>query len=294
MKRLRVAIDQLAPRLGDVETNTATHRASILWARKQKADLLVFPELSLTGYLIMGMVARTALSPTDPVLVGLATEAGPLGVILGFVEKASDGRFYNSAAFIKDGAVRAVQRKMFLPNYGMFDEKRFFAEGDRLEPFGTPWGRTGILICYDALHPAAAYLHEQAGAQLIVTIAASPARGIGPDGSMSGREIFRTAHVAHSRLLGLPTVFVNRVGTEEGLTFWGGSQVIDPQGESLCELPEYESRREICEIDLEATARARTRFPHLKEGRPDFVLQELWRLRMGPRLPVVGSGNQPS
>ncbi|MBI5867690.1 MAG: hypothetical protein HZB43_05275 [candidate division Zixibacteria bacterium] len=294
MKRLRVAIDQLAPRLGDIETNAATHRASILWARKQKADLLVFPELSLTGYLIMGMVARTALTSADPVLAGLAAEAGPLGVILGFVEKASDGRFYNSAAYLKDGAVRAVQRKMFLPNYGMFDEKRFFAEGDRLEPFDAPWGRTGILICYDALHPVAAYLHEQAGAQLIVTVAASPARGIGPDGSMSGREIFRSAHLAHSRLLGLPTVFVNRVGTEEGLTFWGGSQVIDPLGQSLCEMPEYESCREICEIDLEATARARTRFPHLKEGRPDFILQELWRLRMGPRLPVITPGNQPS
>ena len=286
MKHLRVAIDQLAPRLGDLNANATAHRQSIAWARGQKADLLVFPELSLTGYLVMGMVSRVALAPDDPVLTGLARDAGALGVILGFVEKAADGRFYNAAAYLKDGAVRAVQRKMFLPNYGMFDEKRFFAEGDRLEPFDTPWGRTGILICYDALHPAAAYLHEQAGAQLIVTISASPARGIGPEGSMTGREIFRVAHRAHSRLLGLPTVFVNRVGTEEGLTFWGGSQVLDPQGETLCDLPEYEPARDVCEIDLEAIARARTCFPHLKEGRPDFILQELWRLRMGPRPPL--------
>jgi len=286
MKRLRVAIDQLAPRLGDIEANVAAHRDSITWACRQKADLLVFPELSLTGYLVMGMVSRIGLGAADPVLTELARSAGSLGVILGFVERAADGRFYNTAACLKDGAVRAVQRKMFLPNYGMFDEKRFFAEGDRLAPFDTPWGRTGILICYDALHPAAAYLHEQAGAQLIVTIAASPARGIGPEGSMTGREIFRIAHRAHSRLLGLPTVFVNRVGTEEGLTFWGGSQVVDPQGDVLCELPEYEPARDICEIDLDATARARTRFPHLKEGRPDFILQELWRLRMGPRFPL--------
>ena len=286
MKRLRVAIDQRAPRIGDIAANMTSHRESVGWARKQKADLLVFPELSLTGYLVMGMVSQVALAPDDPLLMGLARDAGPLGVILGFVERAADGRFYNSAAFLKDGAVRAIQRKMFLPNYGMFDEKRFFAEGDRLEPFDTPWGRTGILICYDALHPAAAYLHEQAGARLIVTIAASPARGIGPEGTMTGREIFRVAHRAHARLLGLPTVFVNRVGTEEGLTFWGGSQVLDPQGEIVCELPEYEEARELCEIDLEATARARTRFPHLKEGRPDFILQELWRLRMGPRPPL--------
>jgi predicted amidohydrolase len=291
MKRLRVAIDQMAPRLGDIDANVAAHRKSIAWARRQKADLLVFPELSLTGYLVMGMVSRVALAPTDPVLIGLARDAGTLGVILGFVEKAPDGRFYNSAACLKDGAVQTVQRKLFLPTYGMFDEKRFFAEGDRIESFDAPWGRTGILICNDALHPAAAYLHEQAGAQLIVTISVSPARGIGPDGSMTGREIFRIAHRAHSWLLGLPTVFVNRVGTEEGLTFWGGSQVLDPQGEALCQLPEYEPARGICEIDLEATARARTRFPHLKEGRPDFIVHELWRLRMGPRPPFGPSGS---
>jgi predicted amidohydrolase len=286
MRRLNIAIDQMAPRLGDIATNVAAHRKSIAWARRQKADLLVFPELSLTGYMVMGMVSHVGLAPDDLVLTELARSAGPLGVILGFVERADDGRFYNAAAFLKDGAVRAVQRKMFLPNYGMFDEKRFFAEGDRLAPFDTPWGRTGILICYDALQPAVAYLHEQAGAQLIVTISASPARGIGPEGAMTGREIFRIAHLAHSRLLGLPTVFVNRVGTEEGSTFWGGSQVLDPQGETLCELPEYEPAREVCEIDLEATARTHTRFPHLKEGRPDFILQELWRLCMGPHPPL--------
>jgi NAD+ synthase (glutamine-hydrolysing) len=291
MKRLRVAIDQMAPRLGEIKDNAATHRESIEWARREKADLLVFPELSLTGYLVTGMVSRVALAPEDPILAELARDAGKLGVILGFVEKTADGRCYNSAAYLLDGTVAAVQRKMFLPNYGMFDEKRFFAEGDRLEPFDTPWGRTGILICNDALHPVVAYLHEQAGAQLIVTISASPARGLSPDGSMMVRENFQIALRAQSRLLGLPTVYVNRVGTEEGLTFWGGSQVLDPQGDILCQLPEYESARSVCEIDLEATARARTRFPHLKEGRPDFILNELWRLRMGPRPPFGSSGS---
>lgn len=282
MRRLRLAIAQIGPHLGNIPANLAVHRDAIAWARGEKADLIVFPELSLTGYLVMDMVARIGLAVDDPALAALARDAGPLGVILGFVEKASDGRFYNSAAYIKDGAIHAVQRKLFLPNYGMFDEKRFFAAGNRIEPFDTPWGRTGILICFDALHPATAYLHEQAGARMIVTISASPARGVGPDGAMSGRDAFRIAHRAHARLLGVISVFVNRVGTEEGMTFWGGSEVLDPLANSVCNLPEYDSARAICDIDLESVERARSMFPHLKEGRADFILQELWRLRMGP------------
>ena len=280
-KRLRLAIDQMAPVLGDIEANLEKHRDAISWARREKADLLVFPELSLTGYLVRGLVAHVGMARDDPKLTGLAREAGPLRLILGFVERAPDGQYFNSAAYLADGAVHAVQRKLFLPNYGMFDEKRFFAMGHRIEPFDTPWGRMGMLICFDMLHPAVAYLHEQAGTRILITISATPARGVGPEGFMAGAAGFRTAQRAHSRLLGLITAYVNRIGTEEGMIFWGGSEVLDPFANSLCALPEYEAARAICEIDVQAVSRARTLFPHLKEGRPDMVLQEMWRLRMG-------------
>jgi predicted amidohydrolase len=287
MKRLRLAIDQMSPVLGDINTNLGEHREAIGWAKRQKADLIVFPELSLTGYLVRGMVAHVGMAPGDSRLVRLAKEAGKLGVILGFVEKAPDGQLFNSAGYIKDGALRAIQRKLFLPNYGMFDEKRFFASGPRIEPFDTPWGRMGMLICFDMLHPAAAYLHQQAGVRILITISAAPARGVGPDGFMAGAEGFRIAQRANSRLLGLVTAYVNRVGNEEGMIFWGGSEVLDPFGQPLCSLPEYDVARAVCEIDLEAIGRARTLFPHLKEGRPDLILQEMWRLRMSPGSGVL-------
>jgi predicted amidohydrolase len=143
----------------------------------------------------------------------------------------------------------------------------------------------GMQICFDSLHPAVAYIHQQAGVRMLLTISVVPARSISADGSMAGRELFYLAHQAHSRLLGLLTVFVNRVGTEEGLSFWGGSRVVDPTGNPLCELPQYEEARAVCDVDLESIERARTAFPHLKEGRPDVVLQELWRLRMGESAP---------
>jgi predicted amidohydrolase len=288
MKRLRLAIDQMAPVLGDIRANLAEHCEAIAWAKRQKADLLVFPELSLTGYLVRGMVAHVGMARDDPRLIKLAKEAGKLGVIFGFVEKTPDGQLFNCAGYIKDGMLRAVQHKLFLPNYGMFDEKRFFASGQRIEPFDTPWGRMGLLICFDMLHPAAAYLHQQAGVCLLITISAAPARGVGPDGFMAGAEGFRIAQRANSRLLGLVTVYANRVGAEEGMIFWGGSEVLDPFGQPLCSLPEYDAARAICEIDLEAVERARTLFPHLKEGRPDFVLQEMWRLRMSCRRDAPG------
>lgn len=281
MKRLRLAIDQMAPVLGDFEANLTRHLDAIHWAKREQADLLVFPELSLTGYLVRGMVHHVAMRRDDPRLLNLAKQAGPMAVTLGFVEAAPDGQFFNVAGYLHGERVQAIQRKMFLPNYGMFDERRFFAAGDRLESFDTPWGKAGMLICFDLLHPAAGYLHEQAGVRLLISISASPARGISPSGEMAGETVFRLAQEAHARLLGLMTIYVNRVGTEEGLTFWGGSQVMDPFGTVLCELPTYEESRAICEIDMTTIDRARSLFPHLKEGRPDFILQEMWRIRNG-------------
>ena len=279
MKRLRISIDQMAPVLGDLDANFQRHLDAARWAKREKADLLVFPELSLTGYLVRGMVHHVAVACDDERLANLSREAGQTKIVLGLIERAADGRFFNIAAYLADGGVRAIQQKLFLPNYGMFEEKRFFAQGERLEPFDAPWGRTGMLICFDILHPAAGYLMEQAGVRVLINISDSPARGINGDGLMAGERIFRTAQEAHSRLLGLITVYVNRVGTEEGLSFWGGSQVMDPFGNALLTMAEYAPDRAICEVDLSVVDRARTTFPHLKESRPDLILQEMSRLR---------------
>jgi predicted amidohydrolase len=287
MRHLRLAISQIAPRLGDLKANFDLHRKAVEWARRQNTHLLVFPELSLTGYLVRGMVGQVAMPANDSRLETLAQKAGSMGVVAGFVEKAPDGQFFNSAVFLKDGAVQRIQRKFFPPTYGMFDERRFFASGTRVEPVDTPWGRMGMQICFDALHPAMAYVHQQAGVRMLVTISVVPARNVGPDGTMPGRELFYLAHMTYSRLFGLLTVYVNRVGTEEGLSFWGGSRVVGPSGNVLAELPEYEEARAVCDIDLESIERIRTAFPHLKEGRPDVILQELWRLRMGDTPPRI-------
>lgn len=285
MTRLRLAMNQMAPILGDIDANLERHHDALRRAQAEKADLIVFPELSLTGYLVRGMVHHVAIKRDDPRLLKLARDAKSTAVVLGFVEKADDGQFFNSAAFIQNGAIVAVQRKLFLPNYGMFDEGRFFAAGDRMESFETPWGKAGMLICFDLLHPAAGYLHEQAGVRLLITISASPARGISAEGNMAGEMVFRLAQESIARLLGVMTIYVNRVGTEEGLTFWGGSMVMDPFGKVVCELPMYEEAQSICELDMETVSRARSLYPHLKEGRSEFILQEMWRIRQG-QLPT--------
>jgi predicted amidohydrolase len=279
MKRLRLAIDQMAPALGDLDANFERHLDAVKWAKSEKADLLVFPELSLTGYLIRGMVHHVAIRRNDPRLADLSSRAGQMAVVLGMIEHSDDDRYFNAEAFLSAGRVHAVQHKLFLPNYGMFDERRFFASGDRVESFDTPWGKAGMLICFDLLHPAVGYLLEQSGVRLLISISASPARGITADGNMAGEMAFRLGQESFARLLGLMTIYVNRVGTEEGLTFWGGSQVVDPFGRVLCELPMYEEARAICDIDMESVTRARSIFPHLKEGRPDFILQEMLRIR---------------
>lgn len=279
MKRLRLSIDQMAPVLGDLDANFKRHSDAVRWAKSEKADLLVFPELSLTGYLVRGMVHHVAIERGDSRLNALSKQAGDMAVVLGMVERADDGQFFNSAAYLGGGGVAAIQRKLYLPNYGMFEEGRFFASGDRLESFESPWGKSAMLICFDLLHPAIGYLLEQSGVRLLISISASPARGITADGNMAGEMAFRLGQETFARLLGLMTIYVNRVGTEEGLTFWGGSQVMDPFGKVLCEMPMYEESRAICEIDMDSVSRARSLFPHLKEGRPEFILQELQRIR---------------
>src|SRR5262245_24233345 len=139
---LRLALAQIEPVLGDLDSNVSRH---LTWARKAVragADLVVFPELSLTGYPLQDLVAEVAvpLHPPRP-LQPLLDMSRRIAMVVGLVEETPAHRFHNSALFLSGGRVRHVHRKVYLPTYGMFDEGRFFAAGDRLEAFATPFGR---------------------------------------------------------------------------------------------------------------------------------------------------------
>ena len=281
MSVLRIALLQMAPRLGLLEENLERHGTLIREARGGGAKLVVFPELSLTGYLLQDLNSEVAMQRDDPRLVALAAEAPEVSVVLGFVEESDDHRLFISAALLEGGAVRHVQRKVFLANYALFDERRFFAAGSVVRATDSAMGvRLGISVCEDFWHLATPQLLGLDGAQILINISSSPGRDIaainevGLGTASSWRSLLRT----YAQLTTSFVVFVNRVGVEESFTFWGGSQVISPSGATVFAAPLLEEGSFLVDVDLSELRRARIAVPLLRDERPEMVLRQLERI----------------
>src|SRR4029079_16096812 len=150
---MRIGLAQIAPELGQLEANLARHAELVATAREGGVDLLTFPELGLTGYLLQELNAEVAMAADDPRLAGLAAHGAGMSVVVGFVEESADHGLFIAAALLEGGAVRHVTRKAFLPNYGLFDERRFFGAAERMEAVDSALGvRLGISICEDFWH----------------------------------------------------------------------------------------------------------------------------------------------
>ncbi len=152
MKDLRVALAQFSPRLGDLEANLTTHLDCLVRARDAGADLVVFPELSLTGYHLSDQVPEVAVPLDSEPLRRIQHASETIDVVVGFVEDAPGHRFHNAAAYFSAGRPAHVHRKLYLPTYGMFQEGREFAAGETLRAFDTDHGPAGLLICEDLWH----------------------------------------------------------------------------------------------------------------------------------------------
>jgi predicted amidohydrolase len=281
MKPLRIALAQLAPRLGLLEENLARHREVLAEARAGGAGLVVFPELGLTGYQLQDLAAEVAMRADDPRLLGLAADAVGSSAIVSFVEEAADHRLFISAALLEDGAVRFVHRKLFLPTYGLFDERRFFAAGDRLRTVESRLGiRLGIAVCEDFWHLAVPETLALDGAQVLINVSSSPGRDlaaiheVGLGTAASWRTLMRT----YAQLTTSFVVFCNRVGMDETISFWGGSEVIAPSGEAVFTAPLFDEGLHFVDIELGDVRRERIGLPLLRDERPELHLRELRRI----------------
>ena len=178
--KLNLALAQIATKLGDVEANLEKHLNYITQAREQKADVVVFPELSLTGYVVQDLVATVAHRPVeeDPVFKHLLKASQDLDLVVGFVDEDARHRFYIASTYLSGGRVLHVHHKVYLPTYGLFDEGRFFAWGDSVRSFDTRFGRVGLLICEDFWHVSPPYLLWLDGADIMLFSSASPGRGL--------------------------------------------------------------------------------------------------------------------
>ncbi len=234
---ITVALAQMAPRLGALDDNLERHHALIGQARHEGADLVVFPELGLTGYLLQDLNAEVAMRRDDPRLLALAQAADGMAAVVSFVEESEDHRLFIAAALLEAGAVRHVHRKVFLPTYGLFDERRFFAAGSRLravtsERLGL---RLGLSVCEDFWHMATPQLLALDGAQVLVNVSSSPGRDVAAinESGLGTATSWRTLNRTYAQLTTSYVVFVNRVGVDESITFWGGSEVVSPTGQTV-------------------------------------------------------------
>ncbi|MCZ7552566.1 MAG: hypothetical protein B6D39_10450 [Anaerolineae bacterium UTCFX2] len=278
--KIKLALAQISPRLGDVRANLEKHLTIIEQARREGADLLVFPELSLTGYALQDLTAEVALQPEveDPIFSQLLKASGDLDLVVGFVDEDRRRRFYIAAAYLSGGQVRHVHHKVYLPTYGLFDEGRFFAWGEAARAFDTRFGRVGVLICEDFWHASLPYLLWLDGAELLILTSASPGHGLGVEPQLESAGWVEQINRTYA---GLFTVFVahaNRVGYEDGLHFWGGSTLFDPNGALLVKAPHGKEGLTLCEVDLSQLHRTRARLPLLRDERIALVRRELERI----------------
>ncbi len=282
MPSLRVALAQTAPRLGDLEDNLVTTHRRIADARAQGADLVVFPELGLTGYLLQDLAAEVAMRRDDPALLELAAATTGISAVVSFVEESDDHRLFIAAALLEDGELRHVHRKVFLPTYGLFDERRFFAAGEAIKAIHSPrLGLTlGICVCEDFWHLATANLLALDGAQMLINVSSSPGRdvaAINEDG-LGTASSWRTLNRAYAQLTTSFVVFVNRVGVDESFTFWGGSEVVGPSGATIAQAPLHDEALVMADLALADLRRERIAVPLLRDERPGVVLRQLERI----------------
>ncbi|MEV6639722.1 nitrilase-related carbon-nitrogen hydrolase [Amycolatopsis sp. NPDC051371] len=270
---MRIALAQVDCVLGDVDGNFTATRRVVRVAAEQGADLVVFPELSLHGYALGKLDDDTSFAANDERLAELA-RYGP-DVLVGFHEDGKLRRF-NSAAYLAGGAQTHLHRKLYLPNYLQWEERKHASPGAALRAFDTRHARMATLICNDAWQPMLPWLAAQDGAEILL-VPTNSAAGLAP-GAVDTIEYWRDLLLFIARMQQCWVVFVNRVGDEAGVSFWGGSRVLDPWGGVVAEAPQWEPAVTMVDIDVCATRRRRREMPLLQEARFGLLSREIDRL----------------
>ena len=283
-----IALAQFYPRLGDLAANLAAHLTIISSAAATGAALVVFPELSLTGYFLKDQVPEIALGLHAPEIDALrdASREGGIDIVAGLILETAGHRFYNASLYISGGEIVHVHRKVYLPTYGLFDEQRYLAAGNRFRAFDAPLGdrtthrwRAGILICEDLWHPSAAVLLARQGVDLIICPSASPGRGLLQGEAVGTAGSYDVMTRTYAQLFTTYVLYCNRSGFEDGVGFWGGSRVVDPVGTVVAEVAGAQESVLHHSLDRSAVRRARVAYPLLRDERNDVNDAETDRLR---------------
>jgi len=277
-KKLKIALAQINCRLADIDANLTKHLEYMDEAIREKADVIMFPELSLTGYSLKDAVFDVALPVQDKKLNDLYNASKRISVCFGMVELTEKFEAKNTMLFLDKGKIVFRHRKVYLPTYGVFEEKRYFTAGNRFRGFDSRLGRFGMLICEDMWHPTSTMILALDGALVIFVGAAGVLRGAQPTGKAENIEIWENLNRTSAHIFTSYFIFCNRVGFEDGLLFWGGSEVIDPHGKVVAKAPYFKEHLLFAEIDGLKLKHARIHTTLLSDERIDLVMEELQRI----------------
>jgi predicted amidohydrolase len=262
MKPVTLLLAQSGPKIGDKKGNLRKIEEQAGKARRKNVDILVFPELQLTGYTMRDEVynlAEQIPGPSTAKVEKLAREHG-VHIVFGMPEESSvKGVLHNTAVFVGPRGIIGKYRKVHLPTHTVFEERRYYRPGQGAPVFETPFGLIGLTICYDLYFPELTRLLALQGAQLIIAISASPSLR---------RRFFEGFCLSRAMENAVYLAYVNRVGIEDGLQFWGGSRVVSPSGSVLAQCKYDVEEFQACKIDLDEVARARAFIPTIKDLEP--------------------------
>ncbi len=274
---LSVAVAQIATTLGNLETNVRKHLETIAAARAAGVDVLLFPEMSLTGHGAGADTLRLAISRDHRYVTDIARAAGAMCTVFGIIEEGAGAQFYNAAVAVREGNVIFVHRKINLATYGRLEDGKHFAAGRRVETFAIdPRWRASLMICADTWNPSLVYLAAMQGATLLLAPISSALEAVGAEFDNPGG--WDTNLRFHALTYGMPVLMANRVGVERDLTFWGGSRILDPFGRVLAAASGSGEELVRAELDFDAVRRARYLLPTVRDANLPLVQREMQRV----------------
>lgn len=275
--RLIVGVAQIESELGATEVNAQRHLEIIAQARAAGVTCLLFPEMSITGHSAGVWSLDVAIDRAHPIVASIAKASGPMRTTFGLIEEGPAAQFYNSAFTVADGEVVHVHRKINLATYGLLEEGKYFAPGRYVEtfPIGSRW-RVATLICNDLWNPALVNLAALHGATVLLAPVSSALEAVGAE--FDNPNGWDTVCRYIAMVYGMPVIFANRIGLEASLTFWGGSRVVDPSGNSVATAEERDGLV-VAALDYDDVRRARSLLPTVRDSNLDLIVRETTRLQ---------------
>jgi len=274
-KILRIGMAQIDCKVGDVNANLQKV-LGLIEAYRDKVDLLIFPELSLTGYSVGKNFHKCAMRLEDPRLKLLMKQAGNMTVGVGLIEETPSFRFYNSLVFIRASGITHTHRKIYLPNYDIFEEKKYFSVGAKFNCFDHTPFRIAPFICGDAWNPALVHIAAADEANVLIISACSPAHSLG--GRLSNQANWQRLIRFYATTYGSYVIFVNRTGRERGLNFYGRSALINPFGEMVSSARGDKEGVTIGTVNLSLVRKARTILNTIRDENLEFIQKELSKI----------------